>query len=74
MLYQDTLKLLSNNGYDAKRKGGSNGKTTYDNGAILSLLKSNSAFVRKGKGVKIVKKETIWVCYYLAAGGVGKLR
>ena len=72
MLYQDTLQLLSNNGYDATRKGGSNGETTYRNGAILSILKSNTTFVRKGKGVKIVKKDNVWVCYYLAAGGVGK--
>ena len=72
MLYHDTLQLLSNNGLDATRKGGSNGKTTYQNSAILSLLKSNTAFIRKGKGVKVVKKENVWVCYYLAAGGISK--
>ena len=71
-LYKDTMKLLSNNGYGATRKGGSNGHTTYANAAILSLLKSNTAFPRKGKGVKIVKRKNLWVCYYLAAGGVGK--
>ena len=71
-LYKDTIKLLSNNGYDATRKGGSNGHTTYANAAILSLLKSNTAFPRKGKGVKIVRRKNLWVCYYLAAGGLGK--
>ena len=62
---------MSNNGYDVTQKGGSNGNTTYHKGETLSILKSNISFARKVKGVKIVKKETLWVCYYLATGGVG---
>ena len=71
-LYQDTTKLLCHDGLDAIRKRGSNGNTSYTNFNILSLLKTKSAFIRKGRGVKLVKKEKVWNCYYLAAGGVGK--
>ena len=56
MLFQDTLKALAHDGNDATRKGGSNVNTTYHNSVILSLLKSNNAFVRKGRGVKVVKR------------------
>ena len=51
-----------------KEWGGSNGYTTYSNTNILKLLKSNDAFVRKGKGVKIIKTKTKWKCYYLKSG------
>ena len=42
------------------------------NDAILSLLKSNTAFVRKGKVVKVVKLDNIWSYYYLASDGTGQ--
>ena len=71
-LYQDTAKLLCHDGLDATMKRGSNGKTSYNSFNILSLLKSNTAFIRKGRGVKVVKKDKVWNCYYLAAGGVRK--
>ena len=71
-LYKDTLCLLKHDGFEATRKGGSNGMTTYNNSGILSLLKTNSAFVRKGKGVKVVKGDTVWSCYYISAGGIRK--
>ena len=70
MLYQHTLQLLKYDGLEATRKGGSNGKTTYSNGKILSLLNTNTAFIRKGKGVKFVKLDKTWSCYYLASGGM----
>ena len=44
MLYKDTLELLNHEGYGAIRKGGSNWKTTFSNGNILSLLNSNTVF------------------------------
>ena len=54
--YMDIIKNLKNDGLDAKRVGGSNGLTTYTNTNILKLLSTNDAFVRKGKGIKIIKK------------------
>ena len=66
--YSDLVKNLKTDGLDAKRVGGSNGYTTYNNTNILKLLKSNDAFVRKGKGVKLVKDRKKWKCYYLKAG------
>ena len=59
-LFVDTKMLVTHNGFDATRKCGSNEATTYDNYNILSLLKSESAFIRKCKGVKIVKKPHAW--------------
>ena len=70
-LYNDTLNLLPHQGLDATRTSGSNGITTYHNDNILKLLKSNSAFIRKGKEIKIVKRKNKWNCYYLSAGGQG---
>ena len=52
--------------------GGSNGVSTFSNVVIFSLLKFNSTFVRKGRGVKVVKSDTDWSCYYLEAGGIGQ--
>ena len=72
ILYHDTMQLLKHNGLEAIRKGGSNGKTTYSNGKILSLLNTNTAFVRKGRAVKVVKLQNVWSCYYLASGGSKK--
>ena len=63
---------MKRGGLDAVRKSGSNGKTTYSNSGILSLLKTDTAFARKGKAVKVVKLDNVWSCYYMAAGGVGK--
>ena len=69
-LYNDLVQQLSNDGLDAKRVGGSNGYTTYSNTNILKLLQTNDAFVRKGKGVKLIKTPTKWKCYYLKSGKV----
>ena len=69
--YNDLLNQLSTDGLDAKRVGGSNGYTTYNNTNILKLLQTKDAFVRKGKAIKVVKKDTKWNCYYLK-GGKGK--
>jgi len=73
-LYRDTLELLNHDGLDATRSSGSNGVTIYSNYGILRFLKTNSAFPRKGKGVKVVKRRTKWRCCYLAAGGGGKCK
>ena len=69
ILFHDSLKLLRYDGLDAKRSGGSNGLTTYCNYNILRLLKTNSAFVRKGKGIKIIKTPKKWICLYISGGG-----
>ena len=42
--------------------------TTLSNYNILALLKTNNAFPRKGKGVKLVRGKKEWRCYYLATG------
>ena len=49
-LYNALLCKLRNNVFDATCDGRSNGETTYENSNILSLLRSNTAFIRKGKG------------------------
>ena len=66
-LFKDLLSHIKHNGLEVTRKGGSSGRTTYANGNILKLLRTNSAFPRRGKGVKVVKKDTTWKCYYLAS-------
>ena len=71
-IFNETKKLLANDGLDAARRGGSNGLTTYSNFNIIKLLSTDTAFSRKGKGVKVVKSRTKWNCYYIAAGGHGK--
>ena len=71
-IFNETKKLLANDGLDAARRGGSNGLTTYSNCNILKLLHTDTAFIRKGKGVKVVKTMIKWNCYYIAAGGHGK--
>ena len=68
IFYNDLLDTLDLDGYDAKRSGGSNGLTTLSNYNILKLLRTNDAFIRKGKGVKVIKKDKKWVCYYLKSG------
>ena len=65
--FKDLLRHIRHNGLEVSRRGGSSGKTTYANSNILKLLKTNSAFPRKGKGIKVVKKDTTWKCYYLAS-------
>ena len=57
---------------DSTRNGGSNGFTTYSNYNVLKLLKSKSAFIRKVKGVKLVKMPATWHCLYIIAGGQGQ--
>ena len=57
---------------DTTRTGGSNGLPTFSNNNILKLLKSESTFIRKGKGVKLVKTAKKWKCYYISAGGKKK--
>ena len=56
-LYKDTIQLVDRDGLDATRKSGSNGTTTYLNYNILRWLKTEKAFIRKGKGVKLVEKK-----------------
>ena len=51
-LYKALLYKRRDNEFDATRDGGSNGETPYENSNILSLLIYNTAFMRKGKGVK----------------------
>lgn len=63
-LFNTIKSKCKNNGFEAKRTGGSNGFTTYKNRDIVNLLSTNTAFPRKGKGVKVVKKDKKWVCYY----------
>ena len=46
--------------------------TTFPNYNILHLLKTNSAFPRKGECVKVAQRHTKWRYYYLATGGGGK--
>ena len=67
-LYNDVKELIPRNALECTRTSGSNGETTYRNRNILKLLKSNSAFPRKGKGVKLVRRQNYWRCYYLAPG------
>ena len=71
-LFRDSKLLLPNNGMDSTRTNGSNGLTTYANHNILALLKTKSAFIRKGKGVKLVKLPTAWHCFYISAGRQSK--
>ena len=63
-LFNTIKSSCKNNGYEAKRTGGSNGFTSYNNRDIVNLLATNTAFPRKGKGVKVVKKDKKWTCYY----------
>ena len=63
-LFHTIKSRCKNNGYEAKRTGGSNGFTSYSNRDIVNLLATNAAFPRKGKGVKVVKKDKKWICYY----------
>ena len=59
---------------DVSRVSGSNGITSYSNHNSLKLLKSKSAFIRKDKGVNLVKNHTKNHCFYLAAGGQGNAK
>ena len=68
-LFADAMKLVRNNGMETTRTGGSNGLPTFSSYNILRLLKSETAFIRKGKGVKVVKGEKKWHCYYISSGG-----
>ena len=69
--YYEMLSATPKEGWESTRKGGSNGETTYDNFNILKFLNTNSAFIRRGKGVKLIKKRTTWNCYYISSGGIG---
>lgn len=71
-LFSDAQKLLRNDGMETTRTGGSNGLPTYSNYNILQLLKSESAFIRKGKGVKVVKGKNKWHCFYISSSGKTK--
>ena len=53
-LFNDTIELLNHDVLNATRRSWSNDVTTFYNYNILSLLKTNSAFPRKGEGVKVV--------------------
>ena len=67
-LFKSIVSELRTDGLDAKRSGGSNGTPTYSNTNILKLLKTSDAFVRKGKGIKLIKSKNKWKCYYLKSG------
>ena len=71
-LFEDSVSYLRRDGMDITRKGGSNGNPTFNNYDILSLLKSNQTFIRKGKGVKVVRAAKKWHCLYISAGGKTK--
>ena len=62
---KNLLSHTKHNGLEVMRKGGSGGLPTYSNDNVLNLLRCNSAFPRKGKGVKIVKCDKFWRCFYL---------
>ena len=66
-LYIDIKDQLYDKGIDMVQTGGSNGRTTFSNGNILKFLTTPAAFTRKGKGVKLIKRDHLWTCYYLAA-------
>ena len=55
-------------GYEYKRSGGSAGKTHY-NHDLLRWMHSSKNFPRKGKGVKLIKGENKWHCFYIGARG-----
>ena len=71
-LFSDAIKLLRNDGMETTRTGGSNGLPNFSTYNILRLLKSETAFVRKGKGVKVVKGKKKWHCFYISSGGKSK--
>ena len=71
-LFKDTMRLISHIGLDVRRNNVSNGLIAYHKYNVLKLLKLNAAFIRKGKGVKIVKIPTKWNFYYITAGEQGK--
>lgn len=73
LLLHDTISVLPNSSMDVLKVSGSNGLTIYSNHNILKVLTSKSAFIRKGRRVKLVKTHTKWYCFYLAAGGQGKV-
>ena len=71
-LFPDAIELLRNDGMETTRTGGSNGLPNFSTYNILRLLKSESAFVRKSKGVKVVKGKKKWHCFYISSGDKSK--
>ena len=69
-LYDEIDKVLNerngNDGYEYKRTGGSGGKTEYSPD-LLKWMHSNKKIPRRSKGIKFVKTETKWLCYYIGA-------